>query len=80
MRRDDAAAEQPYVLPHHVSMLTQSDIARDLAHRLRDGAADRDTLEAAALTLESLAELYEKSRRMLERLNPSTRTSISAAR
>lgn len=49
-------------------MLTQSDIARDIAHRLRDGKADAKTLEAAAMTLEALAELYEKSRRMLERL------------
>lgn len=71
MRRHRAPREQPPQLPDHV--ITQGDIARDLAHRLRDGAADKQTLEAAAFTLESLAELYEKSRRMLERLNPASR-------
>lgn len=69
MRRYDTAGEQPPELPRH-HVITQGDIARDLAHRLRDGAADKPTLEAAALTLESLADLYERSRRMLERLNP----------
>lgn len=49
-------------------MLTQSDIARDLAHRLRDGRTDPETLKAVADTIDSLAELYEKSLQMLERI------------
>ncbi len=49
-------------------MITQSDLGRELARRLKEGAADQQTLKAAASTLESLAELYEKSYRMLERL------------
>lgn len=54
-------------------MVTQSDFARELARRLRIDGVDRPTIEAAALTLENLAELYEKSRRMLERLHPAVR-------
>jgi hypothetical protein len=49
-------------------MLAEPVVARNLAHKLRDGELDRETREAAARTLESMADLYVRMFRMLERL------------
>jgi len=40
---------------------TAAEIGRELARRLREGQLDAPTVEAAAVALESLATLYERS-------------------
>jgi hypothetical protein len=49
-------------------MIEQPRIARELARRLRERPSDASVREDAALALESLADLYERTFRMLERL------------
>lgn len=59
---DDIMAEVKAIVGFDPS---NADIGRELASRLRAGMLDADTIAAAALSLESLATLLERSQGVL---------------
>jgi hypothetical protein len=55
------------VSARYLAGVSTSDIAREVARRLRDGHTDAATIEAASVSLETLAALYERSSEVLDK-------------